>query len=113
MSNRARKRPNGGFALPYKGPFKVSNENDLETGSKQVNQVHIDILNISDKEEHAQDREKYERICKLSANGVAYISKEKEEWLPEKECWKVFLRWVRFVEMDKDHAEKELLDLSI
>lgn len=113
MSQRARKRPNGGFALPYKGPFKVTNEEDYSEGPKQVNEVHVDILNISDKEEHAEDREKYERICKLSANNVACISKEKEEWLPDKECWKIFLRWVRFVEMDKEHAERELLDLSL
>ncbi len=112
MTARARKRPNGSYAFPFKGQWKPSNPDDINSGPKTVYEAKLDILNVSEAEEHKKDRQKYEKICKLAANGVAYISSEDKEWLEDKECWKIMVRWLRFVEMDKEEAEKSLLNLN-
>ena len=72
---------------PFRGPIPHLREGDPEP--KEGAKVHVDVLDLSKKE----DLGKYRELSQMVANGFAMISFEKQEYDPVKKNWRVLVRW--------------------
>ena len=56
---------------------------------QQGARVHVEILNMDDEDDLKRMEDIYSMVC----NGTAIISSEEKEWMPDKQTWRVFIRW--------------------
>jgi len=87
----------GAHDLPFRGksaqpPMLKNDETDKLT---EVWDCRVRVFNTGNKD----DMQVYTKICDSVAKRICEISVEERQWIPEKQEWKIFLRWIeKYVE---------------
>lgn len=104
----------GGTKVVFPGhdglPFRGSEIPDLRRGGKQPVErkyAKVKVLDLSKPDQLAE----YQAICDLVAKGWSALSREEMEWVPEKQNWIVFIRYVeKFAEMEGELEQRAYYD---
>lgn len=114
MSQFYNQQFNGGTKVVMPGydglPFKGQSIPDLVKGGKapvEKRYAKVKIFDLSNKEQLAE----YQAICDLVAKGWCALSKEDMQWVPEKQNWIVFIRYLeRYAEMEGELEQRAYYD---
>lgn len=76
--------------LPFRGEPMDRKEDDPEHLQPQRGaRAHVEILEM----DNPDDIKRMEDIYSMLATGTAIVSAEDRQWIPDKQTWRVFIRW--------------------